>query len=153
MNIKRPILKFVVLAVRYFIAVIVAFFSSYFVFFVFLSLGNPPEKIWYLFSLLSFAATGFCGVSAGTFCLPRSNRFLASIILLGLGLLYSLHIIGQTLCDADTLFPLTWLLPLAVGGSGAVLFFWWRSYKILQELKLTTFQTDTTTKMELNKEK
>ncbi|HXS69476.1 MAG TPA: hypothetical protein VN761_11570 [Candidatus Polarisedimenticolia bacterium] len=117
--------KVVLLVLRYTAAVVVAFIASH-------AALIPSGTVSYLFGgagfSLSFIAVGFAGVMAGTFCLPPRSRFFGSIVLLGLGLGYDAtverhlnHVWGPS---AHSL-----LLPLAIGGAAAVVFFLVRRIK------------------------
>jgi hypothetical protein len=115
--------RFAILFIRYVAAIVVACVTSFFTFYVFLFLVARLLGVFSFF--LFFPIAGFCGVFSGTLCLPRASRRSGSIVLLILGLAFYVQMllrinIGR---GEDNLFPFVWLLPLAVGGFGAVYFF------------------------------
>ncbi|HEY3763314.1 MAG TPA: hypothetical protein VGN23_16330 [Verrucomicrobiae bacterium] len=121
-------IKFIILLIRYLIAVAVACFVSFaIVYFTF----NPPLA--YLGALgpaiflILLPCIGFCGVLSGTLCLPRSKREAGSIVLLGLGAMFCeflwIYIDTASGTRAPILGAFIVIVPIAAGGFGAVSIF------------------------------
>jgi len=106
---------FLSLFVRYVAAIAVSYFVSFAVFF-----GGMLFLKWVGMNVivLLFIASGFCGVFAGTLCLPRSGRHFGSAVLLVLGLAYYIYFLTTTniLRAENNIFPFVWLIPLGGGG-------------------------------------
>jgi uncharacterized membrane protein YfcA len=75
-----------------------------------------------------FVAVGFLGVFLGALCLPQSSRRFGSAVLLALGLAYYIYLLVNLdiLRAENNDFPFVWLVPLAGGGSIALILFWRR---------------------------
>ncbi len=78
-----------------------------------------------------FAITGFTGVFSGTFCLEQKSRRFGAIILLGIGLCYSICQLSSSDGGPDDGFlSLPYCFwPLMAGGTVAVLLFWFKPFK------------------------
>ena len=74
----------------------------------------------------SFATISFCGVLAGTLCLPKSSRRIGSVFLLGLGLIYySYMLVSMDIFrNENNSFPFVSLIPLAAGDLIASIMIW-----------------------------
>jgi hypothetical protein len=73
------------LFIRYVAAVITAYFASIFGFLMLLALGitGTPENFW-----IPPAAAGFAGVFAGALLVAQKSRWIAALVLTGLGIGY-----------------------------------------------------------------
>jgi hypothetical protein len=82
--------------------------------------------------LTLFAISGFTGVFSGAFCLEQRNRRFGAIVLLAIGLGFSLWLWVSFPGDAYP-YKFHWLpyyfWPLLVGGTAAVLLIWFKSRK------------------------
>ena len=63
-----------------------------------------------------FSCTGLAGVAAGSFCLPRNQRWIGSLCLLFLGLGFTFYVVSAFSEDDSGGANLFLLVPLAVGG-------------------------------------
>ena len=73
---------------------------------------NGDSAFW---DLVCYFFAGLAGVTAGSFCLPRNQRWIGSLCLLFLGLGFALFVLGFGEDDSEGgyFFP---LVPLTVGG-------------------------------------
>lgn len=125
---EKP-LHFSILFLTYIVAIAVSCFASYVVFFCGLALSMILDGT--AGFVVLFGAVGFCGVFSGAMCLPRSSRRFGSIFLLILGTVYYIYV--QAKLDAETSFPLVWLIPLAGGGMTAIFVLSKRSFNKIQQ--------------------
>jgi hypothetical protein len=104
---------------RYVAAIFVAFVVSWTTIFIGFDVTSVGDDT-------LFAIIGFAGVFSGTFCLEQKHRRFGSIILLGIGLCFSISLFSSSDGGPDDGFLLFlysfW--PLMVGGTAAVLLFW-----------------------------
>ena len=121
----RAIKLFLLLFVRYVVAIAVAWVSSFATFFLWLLVFRLVSVSGVIVFYGAFILVGFAGVFFGTLCLPSGNRRFGSILLLLAGLAYYdgsfgfiVHGISETRC-AD-------ILLLTAGGLGAIAFFFLR---------------------------
>jgi len=118
-------LRFIILFVRYVVAIIVAYFVSFSVFFVggaltFAIFEELPVWMAAIGMGVLFAIVGFCGVRVGGLCLEHESRRHGSVLLLllGLGVHAWIILMAKYREAGDSVF--VWLLPLAIGGAVAV---------------------------------
>jgi hypothetical protein len=79
--------------------------------------------------LTLFAISGFTGVFSGTFCLEQRSRRFGAIVLLGIGLGFSIWF-GVSFPGGGEFHWLPYYFwPLMVGGTAAVLLIWFKSRK------------------------
>jgi hypothetical protein len=74
------------------------------------------KRIFFIFGLI----LGFLGIFAGSCCLEQAHRKWGSFILLLLGLTFSSCVVSYNGIDDGDIY-LHWMLPLALGGLGAVI--------------------------------
>lgn len=150
MNAKQPISQFAILFVRYIAAIAVTFVTADLVGFLLLwVLGfvvsgfsssdriqdRTPDVLYFIMFVLMLFITGLCSIFAGTFCLPRSNRRIGSMILLTLGLafcLFMIFLLNFLRGGNEDLGQLPWILPLAAGGAASAWYFRRRALKTAQ---------------------
>jgi len=105
----------VFVVVRYIVAVVVSFFVS-----MAIAISLPDFlPAWtsndsHFWDFMWLFSVGFVGVAAGSLCLPRSHQWFGSLILLFLGLGFTLFVCcGFSGDDSGALFP---LVPIGCGG-------------------------------------
>ena len=118
--------QFLLLLLRFSAAIVVSCIVSYTVIFC---MGLLLMWAGMLGIILNFVTTGFCGVFAGTLCLPRSCRRFGSVVLLVLGLAYYAYFqVHLDIPRAENHFsPFVWLIPLAGGAAMSLVLIWKRS--------------------------
>jgi len=98
--------------------------------------GLVPDKAWEWLAPTLSAISGFTGVLSGTLCLEQKSRRFGAIILLAIGLGFSIGYWWYYASFPGEEYPYEfhWLprmfWPMAVGGTGAVLLNWFKFKKI-----------------------
>lgn len=113
------LVKSTVLVLGFLFALIIAFIVSIATMFLSFVILSVDYGVGIPFT--AAALTGFMGVCIGAFVLPRSWRWLASILLLIAGLTYYCHMAGITDEGGPHAQNYPLLLPLLCGGSVAVI--------------------------------
>lgn len=130
-------LIFIKILARYIAALFVAFVASFAIFFLGLAVmfiipDRCQQFLGVSFFSTEFAISGFAGVFSGALCLEQKSRRSGSIILLVIGLGYSVWL-WLSFFNVRDLFEFHWLpwffWPLMVGGTTAVLLIWFKSGK------------------------
>ena len=89
--------------------------------------------------LILFFLTGLTGVAAGSFCLPRNQRWVGSLCLLFLGLGFAFYVFRILSEDDSGTFDFFSLVALGVGGVVPAIIYYLRRSK--SESKLTEKET------------